>query len=96
MTIVVFVGPSVPVEDAQRALDAVYRPPAAQGDVYRAARQRPHAIGLVNGYFERVPAVFHKEIAGFADLAAFRRALLRERAFAGTRSAPSPSDTPGS
>lgn len=62
MTVVVFVGPSVAVEDAQRVLDAVYRPPAAQGDVYRAARQRPHAIGLVDGYFERVPAVFHKEI----------------------------------
>lgn len=62
MTIVVFVGPSVPVEAAQGVLNAVYRPPAAQGDVYRAARQRPHAIGLVDGYFERVPAVFHKEI----------------------------------
>ena len=37
-------------------------PPAAQGDVYRATLTRPAAIGLIDGYFERVPAVWHKEI----------------------------------
>jgi hypothetical protein len=40
----------------------VYLPPAAQGDVYRAARERPTAIGIVDGYFSQVPAVWHKEI----------------------------------
>ena len=43
-------------------LDAEYRPPAAHGDVLRAALRRPRAIGLVDGVFERVPAVWHKEI----------------------------------
>jgi hypothetical protein len=62
MRIVVFTGPTLSPEDARRELDADYRPPAAQGDVYRAALERPLAIGIVDGYFERIPAVWHKEI----------------------------------
>ncbi len=38
------------------------RPPAAQGDIYRACQQRPQIIGLIDGYFEGVPSVWHKEI----------------------------------
>ena len=49
-------------EVAERAPGVTCAPPAAQGDVYRAALSRPVAIGLVDGYFERVPAVWHKEI----------------------------------
>ena len=37
-------------------------PPVAQGDIYRAVRRRPRAIGIIDGYFEGVPAVWHKEI----------------------------------
>jgi hypothetical protein len=59
---VVFLGPSLPVEEARALLDADYRQPAAQGDVLLAARDEPSAIGIVDGYFERVPAVWHKEI----------------------------------
>ncbi|OJT22658.1 tfuA protein [Archangium sp. Cb G35] len=60
--IYVFVGPTLPAEQARQELDAVFLPPAAQGDVYRAAREHPEAIGLIDGYFERLPAVWHKEI----------------------------------
>jgi hypothetical protein len=59
---IIFTGPSLPPEAAADELDAVILPPAAQGDVYRAARGRPPAIGIIDGYFERVPAVWHKEI----------------------------------
>lgn len=59
---VVFLGPTLPVAEANELLDAVYLPPAAQGDLYRAALHRPAAIGLVDGYFAGVPAVWHKEI----------------------------------
>lgn len=62
MTIFVFTGPTLPPEDAREILDAVYLPPVSQGDVYLAARQRPRAIGIIDGYFHRVPAVWHKEI----------------------------------
>lgn len=60
--IYVFAGPTLPAREGQCVLDAVFLPPAAQGDVYRAALERPEAIGLVDGYFDSVPAVWHKEI----------------------------------
>jgi hypothetical protein len=30
--------------------------------VYRAAQRRPRAIGIIDGFFERAPSVWHKEI----------------------------------
>ncbi len=63
MTIYVFLGPTLDLETAREILhDAVYLPPAAQGDLLWAARERPWGIGLIDGYFERVPSVWHKEI----------------------------------
>ncbi|WP_437941800.1 TfuA-like protein [Sorangium sp. So ce341] len=62
MRIYVFIGPTLSVEEARAELDAIYLPPVAQGDVYRASLERPAAIGIIDGYFERVPAVWHKEI----------------------------------
>ncbi|MEX0302106.1 MAG: TfuA-like protein [Leisingera sp.] len=62
MTAVVFTGPTLPAEDVLQILDATVLPPAAQGDIYRAARQGAAAIGLIDGYFEGVPSVWHKEI----------------------------------
>jgi hypothetical protein len=62
MTVYVFVGPSIQENEARTALDATYLPPVSQGDVYRVALRRPSAIGIIDGYFDRVPAVWHKEI----------------------------------
>lgn len=61
MTIAVFAGPSLARADAS-VPGITYLPPAAEGDLYRAARQGPRAIGLIDGYFEAQPAVWHKEI----------------------------------
>lgn len=60
--IYVFIGPTINSRDAAAALEATCLPPVAQGDVYRAALERPWAIAIVDGYFERVPSVWHKEI----------------------------------
>jgi hypothetical protein len=60
--VVIFTGPTLSAAEGQTHLDADYRAPAAQGDVYAAARERPWAIGIIDGLFERVPAVWHKEI----------------------------------
>jgi hypothetical protein len=60
--VTVFTGPTLAAADAAAILDATYLPPASQGDVYAAARARPWAIAIVDGYFEWVPAVWHKEI----------------------------------
>jgi hypothetical protein len=86
VTIFVFLGPTMSVDDARRELDAAYLPPVAQGDVYRAALKRPTAIGIIDGYFDRVPSVWHKEILwamtqgihvfGAASLGALRAAEL--------------------
>ena len=60
----VFLGPSLPLASARRLLDATYLPPAAMGDVYRALarRPRPRRIAIIDGYFERMAAPWHKEI----------------------------------
>lgn len=63
MRAVVFLGPSLPRAEAEARLDATWLPPAAQGDIWRAATSlRPSVIGLVDGVFRDAPAVWHKEI----------------------------------
>jgi hypothetical protein len=62
VSVYIFTGPTLAPEEAREILDAAYLPPVAQGDVYRVALKQPRAIGIVDGYFERVPAVWHKEI----------------------------------
>jgi len=60
---VVFLGPTLPRPDAAAVLDAHFLPPARQGDVFRAVgAYRPRAIGLIDGVFLDVPAVWHREI----------------------------------
>ena len=34
----------------------------SQGDVYRATLDQVQTIAIIDGYFDRVPAVWHKEI----------------------------------
>ena len=58
MKTIVFVGPSLP-----GASGSAIRPPAAVGDILAASRERGVArIALIDGYFERMAAVWHKEI----------------------------------
>lgn len=59
---VVFLGPTLSQVDARASLDATWRPPVEQGDVLRAVADGADVIGIVDGYFERVPSVWHKEI----------------------------------
>lgn len=57
----VFVGSSLhgyPIGDS----DIVRFPPASQGDILAAVRNGAAAIGLVDGQFEGVASVWHKEI----------------------------------
>lgn len=59
---IIFLGPSLRPRDARDLLDATYRPPAGQGDLLRAAQERPPAIGLIDGIFKDAPTVRHREI----------------------------------
>lgn len=62
MTVAVFAGPSISHEEAGGILKAQYLPPAKRGDVYRAIRRGATTIGVIDGYFETVPSLMHKEI----------------------------------
>ena len=59
MKTVIFVGPTL--RDVQLP-GAEVRPPAGVGDVLRASRERIARIAIIDGYFERMAAVWHKEI----------------------------------
>jgi hypothetical protein len=62
MTAIIFAGPSLPPRARPSLAGVEWRPPVRQGDLYLAALQRPALIGVIDGYFERVPTVWHKEI----------------------------------
>lgn len=62
MNICIFLGPTLPAQTAAKVLDAVYLPPAAQGDVYLAANDGAEVIGIIDGCFQGAPSVWHKEI----------------------------------
>jgi hypothetical protein len=63
LTAIIFAGPSLPPRLRPTGeLLIEWRPPVRQGELYRAALARPAAIGIVDGYFEVVPTVWHKEI----------------------------------
>lgn len=59
---VVFVGPTLADAAEIAGETLVIRPPAMQGDIYRAVREGASAIGLIDGNFEHVAPVWHKEI----------------------------------
>lgn len=59
---VLFVGPSLPDASALCGDAICIRPPAAHGDVLVAVREGATVIGIVDGNFEHVAPVWHKEI----------------------------------
>ncbi|MGW4029829.1 TfuA-like protein [Streptomyces sp. NPDC004838] len=62
-TVHVFLGPSLSRKDARAVLPAAtYSPPVKAGDVYTAVNRGAKAVAIIDGYFEQVPAVWHKEI----------------------------------
>jgi hypothetical protein len=76
---IIFLGPTLPAKMAQETLDCIVLPPARQGDVYRAVRDRaPVAIGLIDGAFLGVRSVWHREIlwALSRDVAVFGAASM--------------------
>jgi len=88
VTTYLFVGPTLPRAEIGTLCDFVCLPPAAQGDVLHLAKARPRAIGIIDGYFDGVPAVWHKEILwaltqgihvfGSASMGALRAAELHQ------------------
>jgi hypothetical protein len=64
MTTLIYIGPTLSTDEVTRRVpDATVMPPAAVGDILRATRKRGvRRIAIVDGYFERMAAVWHKEV----------------------------------
>ena len=88
MTVVVFAGPSLRADEVRARLVCEVRPPCMVGDVLRAAKQDARAIAIIDGRFDGVLPVWHKEILwalsqgihvfGAASMGALRAAELSE------------------
>ena len=84
--IVVFAGPSLPMGARPHDERLVWRAPAIAGDAYRVETERPAVVVLVDGMFDRWPAIRHKEliylmatgvpVVGGASMGALRAAEL--------------------
>ena len=62
-----FIGPSIRAHQVREELAGVEAeveilPPVQQGDLLRLHPRLPDVIGIIDGYFYQVPAVYHKEI----------------------------------
>lgn len=62
MSVFVFLGSSLSAEQASKVLECQYLPPVQQGDILELLPSKPQAIGIIDGLFGAVPAVWHKEI----------------------------------
>ncbi|MBP1928259.1 hypothetical protein J2741_000806 [Methanolinea mesophila] len=60
--IVVFLGPSLPRDEAAGILPASYLPPARRGDIPGAVEEGARLIGLIDGVFFQDCSVGHREI----------------------------------
>jgi hypothetical protein len=79
---IVFVGPSLAQSHGLRCPGIEFRPPAVQGDIMRALSDGANVIGLIDGQFEYVAPVWHKELlyalkAGVAVFGAASMGALR-------------------
>jgi hypothetical protein len=62
VSVLVYLGPTLPRAEAQALLDARLLPPVRAGDICAAVEEGAELIGIIDGVFEQVPAVRHKEI----------------------------------
>jgi TfuA protein len=60
--IIVFLGPSLEIREAEKILCAEYHPPAKRGDLLAAVHEGATIIGLIDGVFHQESAVAHREI----------------------------------
>lgn len=59
---IIFAGPTISHTQIKRFPDCICLPPVKHGDILRCLKQMPVALGIIDGYFEGAPSVWHKEI----------------------------------
>jgi hypothetical protein len=60
--IVVYLGPSLPLEQARELLDARFLPPVQLGDIYKLLSTSIETIVIIDGLFDGATPVWHREI----------------------------------
>ncbi len=60
--VIIFLGPSLPVDKAKQILDAEYRPPVRRVDLLEVIQRHPQVVGIIDGVFFEDAAVGHREI----------------------------------
>lgn len=86
--VVIFSGPTISKKAIEDKMSAIVLGPVAQGDVLKAYKKfRPTHMAIIDGYYENVPSVWHKEILyvmsqgvklyGAASMGALRSAELQ-------------------
>ncbi|MDD1772133.1 MAG: TfuA-related McrA-glycine thioamidation protein [Methanomassiliicoccales archaeon] len=59
---VVYLGPSLPLEEAKGILDADYRPPVKRGDLKKVEDEGIRTVAIIDGVFLQSCSVGHREI----------------------------------
>lgn len=59
---IIFAGPSIAGLRPNAGEGASIHPPCKQGDIFLASQQKPSVIAIIDGFFDGVPSVWHKEI----------------------------------
>lgn len=60
---VIFSGPTLSKEEIENRSNALVFGPVSQGDILKVYKEHhPTHIGIIDGYYENVPSVWHKEI----------------------------------
>ena len=60
--IVIYAGPTLNHDEIAQHIDCVCLPPVSHTDILKILPDKPDAIGIIDGYFEGAPSVWHKEI----------------------------------
>lgn len=58
----IFAGPTITYKEINQYKDCICLPPVRQGDILKHLSKKPISIGIIDGYFEGAPAIWHKEI----------------------------------
>ena len=60
--VIIFLGPSLPVHEAEKILTAEFLPPVRRVDLIRIIQEKPRIIGIIDGVFFEDAAVGHREV----------------------------------
>lgn len=64
---IIFAGPSLNKSNYEQYSSLDFLPPCKQGDIFLSILEKPVAIGIIDGFFEGSPSVWHKEILWALD-----------------------------